>query len=189
MLQIDPSFVPIVNRTRLGLRVVKYLILLVIAIKVGRLIFIGTLNYAGYCPDTFRQLTDDEKCRLLAQSVLKRTPEYIYPSNFRRDPNDGHYGYFNFRPQSADEPRYEVIPYLDIDEFFSANPENCLVNEAGFGSNGDPRGFWDRAFGEVTSFVQLKYRIRYRNEHGDSLEREVFTSSGIGVCGKFWSGF
>lgn len=191
MLRIAPILTAIWNNRRTLLRATKHLVLIFLLALGGYLVTIATLNYSGYCPITLARLSDDEMCKLVAQSILDHTPEYIYPSNFypnHYSSGDKSEDVFPLVPKSPDEPRYQVIPYRNLGEFFAANPNSCEVSAGGW-REGDPTGFWDHALGYLNSFVKVEYQLHYRDEHGGEVMRRLKTVRGIGVCGQIWNGF
>lgn len=154
--------------------------LILAGILVVFVVVIPSLNYSGFCFHQKRFLSDEEKLKIVVARVLLQYPK----------PNAVH---DRLSPGNA-TPRWNTvkswpenpIPYQDMNEFFTLNPNCCQVttNYKSIGGEGDNTNFWGRLTGSKSSIVGVKYLLRYRDENGAMQAKLIEIFPGISNCGE-----
>ncbi len=132
-------------------RLLVWLGLLILCIFSVYVIYIGTMNYKGYCFAQSKYLNEDEKIRVAVQDDLKKYPTNLY---WKRQA-DGSVLKF-VKP-------VQTIPYQDTNEFLKLNPQCCAISSVAGHAQGELHGsgFETKVTGVVSSFVAMNYLIRY----------------------------
>lgn len=149
-------------------------------ILVGLLTIILGVNYFGFCYRQMRFLSDEEKIRIVVENIL-----FTYPKQ----------GSVHEKLSAGNElPRWKTVkswpenpvPYRDINEFFSLNPNCCQVttNYTSIGGEGDTVGVIGRLTGLKSSIVGVRYLLRYRDEKSIIQGKLVEIFPGISNCGE-----
>ncbi|NOT84551.1 MAG: hypothetical protein HOP02_07165 [Methylococcaceae bacterium] len=138
------------------------------------------LNYFGFCYNQSRFLSDEEKIKIVVQEILVRYPKL----GDVHEQLSTHNGIRQWKTVKTwpENP----IPYHDIAEFFTINPNCCQVttNYKTIGGEGDTVGCWNRLTGHKSSVVGIRYLLRYQNNEGIIQTKllEIFPS--ISNCGE-----
>lgn len=154
---------------------IKLVLIGLLAIWVG-------LNCLGFCFDKKRVLSDDEKIRIVVADILANYPKVVE-------------GQWSIPPGESDgstnwEKKFlpaRPIPYLDMDEFFSLNPDCCYVTQhyqsIYVSEGGDVGGCgW---FGGKSAVVVVHYLFRYQDEKGEMRTELLEHYPAMNNCGKF----
>jgi hypothetical protein len=160
-----------------------------------------SLNCSGFCFDKTRILSDDEKIRIVVEEILRSYGAKI-DSEWIAGPKlgEGHSIKSNkwvFGPgkrlkwEAPDSDVKELpaypIPYRDIDEFFSLNPDCCYVTQR-YKSTYDAE---DGAvagcgwFGGSSAIVVVTYVFKYKDETGMIQNEQLVVYRAMNNCGKF----
>jgi hypothetical protein len=146
-------------------------VLTLTAVFVGIVVWRSAWNYAGYCHIQGRVLPEEERVRIAIEDVLQ-----TYPPPVRTPPES----------RNMERPT-RPIPYAGVEAFRTSNPDCCeVVDEL-------PEGYSPplsaRMRGQFSSFVRLKFRVRYLTNTGVEAEQLVERHVAISNCGRPWSGF
>lgn len=147
-------------------------------LAVGGSVWWTGMNYAGYCHAEHRFLSDEEKIHSAVQFVLNRYPPTI---SKKIDVT------VNGVAQKSDYwyPPENPVMYKDINDFMAINPGCCRLSMRT--GEGSPLSLLDRITGYASTFVIVKYDVRYK-ENG--IEKSQMDSTAVAVrnCGNAWSG-
>lgn len=170
-------------------------------VLIGLLFIWMRLNYLGFCFDKKRVLSDDEKIRIVVEEILrsygaKIVDEWIAGPKL----GEGHSIKSNkwvFGPgkrltwEAPDSDIKELpaqpIPYRDIDEFFSLNPDCCYVTQhyksPYDAEDGDIAS--SNPFGGKSAIVVVTYVFKYKDETGMIQNEQLVVYRTMNNCGKF----
>lgn len=170
-------------------------------VLIGMLIVWMGLNCLGFCFDKMRVLSDDEKIRIVVEEILrsyggKIVGEWIAGPRL----GEGHSIKSNkwiFGPgkrlkwEAPDSELKELpaypIPYRDMDEFFSLNPDCCYVTQhydsPYDAEDGDVAGCG--LFGGKSAIVVVTYVFKYKDETGMIKNEQLVVYRAMNNCGKF----
>jgi hypothetical protein len=180
------------NMSRIARNGLLILMSLVLSVLGGT----ATLNYTGFCFDQGRYLTDEERIRPIIQAVLDTYPRITYA--YDKLPISG---YEVITDESrccgqGDMSRYDkshggtpidakqLVPYRDIDDFLTTNPDCCSFTRIGlYGELGDIDSLWPKITGYSAGFVNVKFRVRYRDTQGNIQTKFSAFSSHQANCG------
>lgn len=133
----------------------------------------GYFNYSGYCFDERRYLSDAEKINLAVRGVMG-----TYLSGIQYEEK------VNARREAANNSKKHYIPYRNIEEFFSLNPNCCKVTKEFHDRDGEVKvGFFDRITGSISDYVVVKYFSRYLDDQGIEQKNLITTYPAISSCG------
>jgi hypothetical protein len=79
------------------------------------------------------------------------------------------------------------IYYNSIEEFKAINKDCCRLFD--FDMNGDQAGFITRASGDLSTYVRVRYKVRYLNSDNELIEdmKEILVA--VTNCGRGWQGW
>ena len=153
--------------------------ILLLALGVTFVWFIST----QFCLRDFCYLTSDKAIEISASYVIDR------PWTSLAD-REGHIVYSPVAPDRRADRRKNikaenVIPYTDLEEFFSQNPDCCEITNRGSEIG---CGFWAKVGGYCRYWVKIKYKLKYLGE--DGLPQHVLASHWLPItkCGRIWGG-
>lgn len=152
----------------------RYLIILMMVLLMALLIsciYIGRMNYAGYCFSEGKYLTDEEKVRVAVADVLK-----LYPPPVIRTPVEPDVWKLSY----PERPIY----YRDVDEFLALNPSCCAISQVRNEHEGYRLGLLEKSSGKVTRFVDMNYAVRYFDAENKMQSIAVKGYLSISNCGK-----
>lgn len=142
------------------------------------------LNFLGFCFTDKRFLSDQEKTNIVVREVLAAYPR---PGETVNQVSVVNGVQVWTRVKVSPE---NLIPYRDINEFFSQNPDCCKVTKVYHDGEGlVALDFVDRICGRVSDFVEVKYFVRYRDEQGVERKKSIRTFPAISNCGKTVTAF
>jgi hypothetical protein len=127
----------------------------------------GMLNYSGFCFETFRFLSDEQKIRIAVADRLKAEPP-------------------NQQNQQNQHEATVSYHYQDVDDFLRLNAECCQVSGADFFS-GVPLEWLERLCGRLSDYVYVWEPSKYKDKNmmpDNSVHIVALTN-----CGKAWSDF
>jgi hypothetical protein len=144
------------------------------------IIAVAALSYSGFCCTQGRYLSDEEKINIAVQYFLAAYPpviehEVVNPDGSRKQ---------------VTAPPPQAVRYRDVDEFFRLNPGCCEVVKEVKTSGGETLSldFWNRLAGLSSSFVRVKYLVRYQDEQNTVRTHPVEAALAFSNCGHVWSG-
>lgn len=139
----------------------------------------GWQNYTGYCAAEGRRLTDQEKIRIVVEQILAGYPKPGESIDRVRIENGVR------KWESIPKHPAHPIPYRDINEFYSMNPDCCKVTKKFHDGDG-----WvvlpvlGRITGAYSDYVTVTYNLRYRDEQGNEQQKIIKTYPVITNCGE-----
>ena len=122
--------------------------------------YLGWLTTKGYCHAEEKYLTDDEKIRVALVDLLSKYPPAVVLG--KHHPDAKLLGYLS--PQNP-------VPYRDVDDFLSLNPDCCKVRSVTYPEPGVPpecigsHDLVDTLMGVATCTVEASYLVRFKDEH------------------------
>jgi hypothetical protein len=151
--------------------------LILILVLFGYIGWSITPNLKGYCKKENRYLTDEEKIDSAIEYILSGYPGVVDI----------------LEKQGEDIVRVDVnipkkpIYYNSIEEFKTINKDCCRLFD--FGINGDQAGFITRANGGLSTYVRVRYKVRYYNGDNELIEdmKEILVA--VTNCGRGWQGW
>jgi hypothetical protein len=161
------------------MKFVRRFFIAVTILAVGGFVWWAGMNYTGYCHAEGRYLSDEEKINSAIRFAL-----YGYPPSISKEIEVNVNG-------TTQKHEYWYVPenpikYKDIDDFMAINPGCCKLSMRT--GEGDAPSFLDRITGYVSTYVIVKFKVRYFDEQ----HLEKFANSGVAVavknCGESWSG-
>ena len=144
-------------------------------------VYLGFQNYLGYCSRTSTRVPDEEKIRLAISFFLEYYPKDN--SSLRRFLINNE----NYSSKDATE-KYKPITYLGIDHFKKTNPDCCQVLRQPKTFDIGPASLIDRVLGGKSSFVEIRYLLKYFDAAGNIKQSEDNVTVAITNCGYVWSG-
>ncbi|ATA25954.1 hypothetical protein BIY26_11220 [Brenneria goodwinii] len=129
-----------------------------------------TLNYFGFCFETYKRLSDEEKI-----TIALRNTQAHYRSTL--------YGGTRELSNATTPP----FPYKDIAHFRQANPDCCRITNVQE-RLGYQITLGDRLWGSISSFVEVKYQTFYLDANNQRASKTVTEFVAISNCGHPWSG-
>ncbi len=88
---------------------------------------------------------------------------------------------------TLDEGPYTRVDYDDLADFKRHNADCCRVLRQVQGLEEVPASFFDRIMGTASSFVEIRFVVRYRDASGRQFERKRSVSYPITNCGVVWN--
>ena len=141
---------------------------ILLAVPLGILFIVGSLNYSGFCWSEMRYLSDEEKFRMVFERVNSR-------KNIRIKTKDK-------RMQSK---RYERVKYKNFDEFMEKNPDCCAIDPPNRGLPLRPPSFVNLITGfDNAEIIVIDYTDRYIDENGDLKYKKSQITSVLKNCGE-----
>lgn len=137
---------------------------------------IGKLSYSGFCFPELRYLSEREKTSAAIQYILQRYPPAI-EQNKTSDSGD----LSTFR----DQPRHP-ISYSGIEQFLKINSMCCELSDTA--EDGYRPSFLDRLFGYFSTFVRVRYSVRFYDEKNTESSKVDQYFVAVSSCGKPWEG-
>ncbi|MFE8101184.1 hypothetical protein RBA71_06735 [Brenneria goodwinii] len=131
-----------------------------------------TINYFGFCFETYKRLSNEEKITIAIRSILSRYPATVYIES-------GGTGELSDAP----EPPF---PYRDIAHFRQVNPDCCRITRVQERS-GYQITLENRLLG-TNSFVEVRYQVFYLDANNQRASKTVTEFVAISNCGHPWSG-
>jgi hypothetical protein len=171
-----------VNNQKLsGRGYIGVFILIVILSCIGYVGWKITPNLMGYCKKEMRYLTDEEKIDSAIKYVMKsyhpvvEIPKKHEDNDVRMDEHKIHY-------ELAKNPIY----YNSIEEFKAINKDCCtLAEDDGSGYRG---GFYNRASGGLSTYVLVRYKVRYFDSDNEVKEKNTDLTVAVSNCGMAYIG-
>lgn len=152
-------------------RYAKWGLVLILLVLSARAAWWSGRNYAGYCEAESRYLTDEEKINIAITDTLRS-----YPPPLPKYGSDG-----GTRKVVDIRPPAEPINYADLEEFLRLNKDCCaLTKEVREGQSVTPIS---RLTGRISTFVTVKYLVRYRDHQGNIVSEPSETFRAISNCG------
>lgn len=148
----------------------RYLIVLMAMILISG-IYIGRMNYTGYCFAEGKYLTDKEKVRVAVADVMKLYPPPVIRTSV---------GPSTWNVDVPEKPIY----YRDVDEFLALNPSCCAISYVRKELESTGPRFSDKATGAMSSFVDMNYIVRYFDVDNVVQSTAVKGFLPISNCGK-----
>lgn len=161
------------------MKYVKRFFGVVALLSVGGFVWWAGMNYVGYCHAEHRFLSDEEKINSAIEFAL-----YGYPPSISKEIEVNVNGVFQKREHwyIPEHP----IKYQNLKEFMLINPECCRLSMQ-TGEGGMP-SLLDRITGYVSTYVIVKFKVRYLDEQ----QVEKYGDAGLAIaiknCGQSWSG-
>jgi len=155
---------------------VKKILGTAVVLPLGFCIWWSGMNYAGYCHKEGRFLSDEEKIHSAIRYVLAGYPPSI--SNVEVIVNDA----FQRGPSWA-KPK-NTIKYKDVDEFQEINPNCCKLSMVI--AEGVRSSFIDRIAGYFSTFVIVRYKVRYFDDNNVEKHNDGGQAVAIKNCGQAW---
>jgi hypothetical protein len=169
-----------------------------LALTALLIIWMG-LNCLGFCFDKMRILSDDEKIRIVVADILN---EYGRKIDFEASGSGQSFKSIKinkwiFGPgkrlklhassgELKELPAYP-IPYRDIDEFFSLNPDCCYITQhyqsPYVAEEGDTAS--SCPFGGKSAIVVVTYVFKYKDETGMIQNEQLLVYRTMNNCSKF----
>ncbi len=120
-----------------------------------------SLNVSGLCWKTGQFLTDQDAIRAAIENGILRS-----------------------QGANVDNKNMPQLPYRDAAEFLAVNPDCCSTTDMS-SSEGrwPPPSFTDRAFGFVSSIVNVHYLQRYLDAAGDIASQPARRFVKVSACG------
>jgi len=144
-------------------------------------LYLGIKNYSGYCSRTDAKIADDVKINFAIKNLLTKYPE-----------DNKRLLLFLGEPKEFKNPKvplaYIPIPYSSEKQFKEVNVDCCHVLHQPRDSDGIPAGFFDRLMGMKSSFIEIKYLVRYFDENGKIQKNKRTVTYAITNCGVVWNG-
>jgi cbb3-type cytochrome oxidase subunit 3 len=131
----------------------RILLVLAFSIFVIYCAYFAYMNHKGYCFAQEKYLTDDEKIRVAIAHEIRR-----YPRTERYTDSGLLVEYL---------PPQNLIPYRDVDEFLTINPNCCQLRKKR-NSEQPVLLFREWTTGAVTSFASIAYQDRFLDEESNS---------------------
>lgn len=176
-------------------RLLRWAITAIFLIPVGWLSGAAVLNYSGYCFKQSRYLTDEEQIRPLLQNIFLSYPKITYAYN--KLPKAG-FEVIDDKSRccdGGDRTKYdesqggtaldtkELILYGDMDEFLAMNPDCCSFTRNGLYGEYVRTELWSKVTGYSAGFVNIKFRVRYRDVAGNEETKFSAHSGNKTNCG------
>lgn len=165
-----------------SLHYLYWLIIIVVISICGLSIFhSGYLNFQAYCSATGKRLTDQEKIELAIISLLK-----YYPKTQHQLAR-----YYDAETRPTKEQMNEKsmpLLYRNVSDFKRLNPSCCQVTQQPDGFEFPRATILDRASGSKSSFVSIKFLLRFKGEDGHLISRQLRFTVAIKNCGLVWNG-
>ncbi len=133
------------------------------------------LNYNGFCWKDNDFLSQEEKKVSAVQYILDHYPPVL---GFRVNYGNGERSFYA-RPK-------EFVRYQSVEEFFSLNPNCCLVVDKGY--KGFEPSLTSRLSGSISSLVKVDFDVHYLGDKERVLSRKHTMYLAISNCGHAWSG-
>lgn len=147
-------------------------------LAIGFAVWWMGMNYNGYCHAEGRYLSDEERINSAVQYVLDRYPPTISKQIEVNDNGVVQKRDYWYAPEKP-------VMYKDINDFMLINPECCRIGMSA-GESG-PANVLDRLTGYVSSYVIVRYKVRYLEEKNEKYAMDG-TAVAIKNCGRAWSG-
>lgn len=153
------------------------LILILILAFFGYIGLSITPNLKGYCEKEHRYLTDEEKINSAIQYILSGYPSVVDI----------------LEKQGEDIVRVDMnipkkpIYYNSIEEFKAINKDCCRLSDLDI--NGDQAGFITRARGGLSTYVRVRYKVRYLNSANELIEVMMEILVAVDNCGRARQGW
>ncbi|WP_131190053.1 hypothetical protein [Stutzerimonas kirkiae] len=150
-------------------RFVRFVVLLALVLVVALLLYYfycGLRNYQGYCKETGKVMSDQEKIRVAVFRVIRLYPPVL---NANVDFDDGRKALRFFKPENP-------ILYDSSEQFLLINKDCCQVtyrDKGDFGKEGGEIPLIERIMGWRSSNVRVRYQVRYWGEDGSVVSSEV----------------
>lgn len=120
------------------------------------LIFVGTMNYAGFCWDQKRYLSEEEKIRIAIKGI-----------------NELDFVYIRDKGESDGSSNFDYIRYENVEEFLKKNPSCCRILYLPYKDHVPPRHLMDRIWGTSGGTVEINFRARYQDKKGEEKEGDA----------------
>ena len=128
-------------------------------------IFVGGMNYTGFCLSQGRYLSDEEKISAGISYIERRDTVAI-------------------KTKDKGIQRYKrVHSYLGEEDFRSKNAQCCEVGMNLVGEYWEP-SFLERVLGDYADKIKIKYIVHYLDEMGSAVSGHRETDLVITNCGK-----
>ncbi len=148
----------------------KYIgVYLIFGIPLFVLIFIGGMNYSGFCFAKMKYLTYDEKVLIVFNDTNNKGL-----GEWRRTTVDGGKSYSVLK----------IIPYASFEEFTKENPNCCGIKR---GTEISPSDFFDLIAGNgynIDERVTINYKVRYLDKNGNDSSTDLKLDRVVTNCGK-----
>jgi len=157
-------------------------LLLSFCLLCAHYLYAGMRNYMGYCAATGVRQSDDERIRRAIEHFLIAYPkdEQSLSRYFQMDSDAS---------GTAHRIKGTPIPYINAAQFRELNPDCCSVTPTPAELEHPPSAWLDRVFGATSSFVNIRYRLRYHDQEGVAKDEVKHTTSAISNCGHVWRGY
>lgn len=159
------------------LKTFKYLSFASIGVLVLYIGIHAEMDLSGYCYKQRRFLTNQEKIEIAVKEIIRSYPPVV-TANITI--NNGKSATRWFAPKN-------FIPYQSSDEFFKINKDCCEVTEhrkGDFWQKGEKLSLFEKLFGFTSSYIRIRYQVRYFDENGKLTINYVEPYIAISSCGK-----
>lgn len=176
-------------------RLLRWTLLAIFLVPTGLLTGTVVLSYTGYCFDQSRYLTDKERIRPTIEAVLAVYPRITYAydelpiSGFEvvRDKSrccgQGDMSKYDKSQGAVALNPTQLILYRDVDEFVAVNPDCCSFTRDGLYGEDSSAPLWPRLTGYSAGYVNVKFRVRYRDAEGAQQSKFSAVSWSYTACG------
>ncbi len=149
-------------------RWLKWLLLALLLCPVGLLTGGAALNYSGFCFEQRRYLSDEERIRDAVDGALEHYSDIRFVHAELPQPGYPILKNIDSGSRRGDEKGMvlkaeQLIYYRNSDEFLSVNPGCCSVTREGLYGEFIYAGLFDKITGYSAGYVNLKFRVRYRD--------------------------
>jgi uncharacterized protein YxeA len=152
------------------------ILVLIIALS-GYIAWNITPNLKGYCKRKYRYLTDEEKIDIAIEYIMDGYPPVI--DILERQGED-------IVRVDVNQPKNPIY-YDSIEEFKIINKECCQLTEED--GSGYQVSFFTRARGDFSTYVRVRYKVRYINSENELSEEKKERFVAITNCGTAWLGW
>jgi hypothetical protein len=149
----------------------RVVLLAALAAAIAAAIWWPGMNYYGYCHAEGRFVPDAEKIDAAVTRVLWAYPP---PLPIYRIEN-GQRKLVDIRSPA------NPIPYANRDEFLRENPNCCTLTDTE--REGQEVTLMSRLTGKISTYVTVRYQVKYRNAAGDTIVEPSQTFRAIDNCG------
>jgi len=161
-------------------KIKSLLMIFICLLFLFKLFYDGKRNYQGICSETQVKLSDAEKINLAIEALISYYPkDERVLNNFLREVAN---------PESEKLSGKKPIPYKDLDDFHDYNKDCCEVLPQSKDIDSPPVNIIDRLSGSLSSFVKVKYKIRYFDEFRNKQKVASEVTYRISNCGYIHNG-
>lgn len=150
-----------------------------LAFQVCKIGFYSYRNYQGHCLETSLKTND----RTIINNAIANLFIY-YPKDEKS------LRYF-LRASGASDSAISLsskpINYGSIAEFTKLNNDCCQILSRPIDIEASPASFFERITGSVSSFVQVRYLLRYFDKAGQMQQRQMEVTYAVNNCGVVWN--